>query len=92
MMKAPRRRASASTRFIGPASSATRAAAPRHQWSSHMSQTTNAVFRASQRTAFAPDADRRFRSREGAALGAGASMPAHPCIAKNRRGSPGLIL
>src|SRR5262245_12720541 len=51
-MKTPRDRASAIILFIGPASSTTRCDAPLHQWSSHMSQITNAVSFGAQETAF----------------------------------------
>ena len=44
MMKMPLARAALSISFMGPASSVTRRAALRHQWSSHMSQTMMAVF------------------------------------------------
>src|SRR5690349_9615061 len=44
MMKRPCARAFFTTSFNGPAISATRRAADLHQWSSHMSHTTSAVF------------------------------------------------
>src|ERR1043165_1866247 len=77
-MKTPRLRASLSTRFMGPASSPTRAAAPLHQWSSHMSQTTNAVAFGSQWTTSVFPAARRWRSSVAAA--GFSSVPEHPIM------------
>src|ERR1043166_1771564 len=82
-MKAPRRLASFRTAFMTGASSATRRAAPWHQWSSHMSQTTNAVFRASQRASFV-DTPSSFRERKWSTRTSpreGSSIVEHPTCA-----------